>query len=126
MGRHTAFLKTLGTLFTGALETPDLDFIGLTIKDPAAVGRLREVLSRLTDWKFELLTAVAEDGATVGLITLGKDFSDKVRKALSDEHIPELDFPVLRPPFVSGKDRLHQKADGGVGRPDPNGGCRTG
>lgn len=93
LGRHTAFLKTLGTLFSGALETPDLDFIGLTIKDPSAVGRLRDVLSRLTDWKFELLTAVAEDGATVGLITLGKDFSDKVRKALSDEHIPELDFP---------------------------------
>lgn len=92
-GRHTIFLKALGSLFTGALEAPDLDFIGLTIKDPAAVGPMRDVLSKLTDWKFELLTAAAEDGSTVGLITLGKEFSDKVRRALSDEHIPELSFP---------------------------------
>jgi V/A-type H+-transporting ATPase subunit I len=93
LNRHTVFLKTLGSLFTGVEEAPDLDFVGLTIKDPAAIGRLREVLSRLTDWKFELLTAVAEDGTTVGLITIGKKDSEKVRKALSDEQIPELGFP---------------------------------
>ena len=91
--RHTVFLKTLGSLFAGVEEARNLDFVGLTIKDPAAIGRLREVLSRLTDWKFELLTAVAEDGTTVGLITIGKKDSEKVRKALSDEQIPELGFP---------------------------------
>ncbi len=100
LNRHTVFLKTLGSLFTGVEEAPDLDFVGLTIKDPAAIGRLREVLSRLTDWKFELLTAVAGDGTTVGLITIGKKDSEKVRKALSDEQIPELGFPPSFGPLL--------------------------
>ncbi len=35
-------------------ETPDLDFIGLTIREPDMADHLREALSRITDWKFEL------------------------------------------------------------------------
>jgi len=36
---------------------------------------------------------MAEDGTLVGLITVEKDLSDKVKKSLSDEHVPELLFP---------------------------------
>jgi V/A-type H+-transporting ATPase subunit I len=57
------------------------------------VGRLRDLLSRLTDFRFELLTETAEDGTLVGLITIEKDFSEKVKRSLTDEHIPELSFP---------------------------------
>ena len=93
LSRYTIFLSTLSTLIESGQETPDLDFVGLTIKEPAMVGRLRELLSRLTDFRFELLTETAEDGTLVGLITIEKDFSEKVKRSLTDEHIPELSFP---------------------------------
>jgi V/A-type H+-transporting ATPase subunit I len=93
LSRYTTFLSTLSTLIESAKETPDLDFVGLTIKEPAMVNRLRDLLSRLTDFRFELLTETAEDGTLVGLITVEKDFSEKVKHSLTDEHIPELSFP---------------------------------
>lgn len=91
--RYSAFLTTLSPLLESVRETPDLDFIGLTIKEPEMVGRLRELISRLTDYRFELLTDREEDGTLVGLITIEKGISEKVKRALSDEHIPELHFP---------------------------------
>lgn len=93
LSRYTIFLSTLSTLIESAKETPDLDFVGLTIKEPAMVGRLRDLLSRLTDFRFELLTETAEDGTLVGLIAIEKDFSEKVKRSLTDERIPELSFP---------------------------------
>jgi V/A-type H+-transporting ATPase subunit I len=93
LSRYTLFLNTIDALMHGVRESPGLDFIGLTIKDPEAVGHLRDVLSRLTKDKFELLTATAEDGTLVGLIAMERAASETVRKALSDEHFPELGFP---------------------------------
>ncbi len=92
--RYSTFLTTLSPLLESVKETPDLDFIGLTIKEPGMVGRLRELISRLTDYRFELLTDTGEDGTLVGLITIEKGISEKVKSALSDEHIPELRFPA--------------------------------
>jgi len=92
--RYELFLGTLSTLLTSAKETPDLDFIGLTIKEPEMVPKLREALSRITDWKYELQTDSAADGSLVGLITVEKTIADRVKKTLSDEHVPELTFPA--------------------------------
>lgn len=92
--RYAIFLGGLSTLMNSATEAPDLDFIGLTIKEPEMVPRLREVLSRITDWKFEFQTEPAEDGTLVGLITVEKSIADRVKKTLSDEHVPELTFPA--------------------------------
>jgi len=92
--RYAIFLGGLSTLMTSATDAPDLDFIGLTIKEPEMVPRLREVLSRITDWKFEFQTEPAEDGTLVGLITVEKSIADRVKKTLSDEHVPELTFPA--------------------------------
>ncbi len=94
LGQYAVFLGALASLVDSAKETPDLDFIGLTIREPDMVGRLREAISRITDWKFELLTETAEDGTLVGLITVEKELSEKVKKSLSDEHVPELIFPA--------------------------------
>jgi len=93
LDRYAIFLGTLASLVESTHETPDLDFIGLTIREPEMVEHLREAISRITDWKFELMTEIAEDGTLVGLITVEKDLSDKVKKSLSDEHVPELVFP---------------------------------
>ena len=92
--RYAIFLGGLSTLMTNTTDAPDLDFIGLTIKEPEMVPRLREVLSRITDWKFEFQTEPAEDGTLVGLITVEKSIADRVKKTLSDEHVPELTFPA--------------------------------
>ncbi|NTW57619.1 MAG: ATPase, partial [Nitrospirae bacterium] len=92
--RYTVFLGTLSTLLTSMKETPDLDFIGLTIQEPEMVPKLREALSRITDWKYELQTDTAADGSLVGLITVEKTIADRVKKTLSDEHVPELTFPA--------------------------------
>lgn len=94
LDRYAVFLDALASLVKSAAETPDLDFIGLTIRDPERVDRVREALSRITDWKFELTTGTSDDGTLVGLITVERDLSEKVRKSLSDERVPELVFPA--------------------------------
>jgi V/A-type H+-transporting ATPase subunit I len=93
LDRYAIFLGALASLVETTKETPDLDFIGLTIREPEMVDHLREAISRITDWKFELMTETAQDGTLVGLITVEKDLADKVKKSLSDEHVPELIFP---------------------------------
>jgi len=90
---YRIFLSALAGLIGSAADTPDLDYIGLTIQKPEMVDRLREAISRITDWKFGLMTSTAEDGTLVGLITVEKEISDQVKKSLSDEQLPELTFP---------------------------------
>lgn len=91
--RYGPFLDTLASLLSGVEETPDIDITGLTIKYSEAVPRLKDVLSALTGGRFELFTAPASDGTLAGFIMTGKEHSGKVKKMLSDERIPELDFP---------------------------------
>ena len=91
--RYAAFLGTLAPLIESVKETPDIDFIGLTIREPDMVVHLKEALSRITDWKYELVTETAGDGTLVGLITVEKEHADRVKKTLNDEQVPELIFP---------------------------------
>jgi V/A-type H+-transporting ATPase subunit I len=92
--KYIFFLTTLSSLLGNVKGTVHLDFIGLTIKETQMIGRLRELISRLTDYRFELFTETEEDGTIVGLITIEKGISEKIKKSLSDEHIPELRFPL--------------------------------
>jgi V/A-type H+-transporting ATPase subunit I len=92
--RYALFLGALSPLVKSAGETPDLEFIGLTIREPAMVAQLREGISRITDWRYELVTEAAEDGTLVGLITVEKDLAEGVKKTLSDAQVPELVFPA--------------------------------
>ncbi|MBS1235201.1 MAG: H(+)-transporting two-sector ATPase, partial [Nitrospirae bacterium] len=91
--RYSGFLDTLESLFRDAMTSPNLDVIGLTIKDPSAVEQVRALLSRLTGDKFKLFTVPAGNGTLGGLITVEKTVSEKVSKALSSEHIPEMSLP---------------------------------
>lgn len=92
--RHTVFLGALDELLAGVETKTGLDFIGVTIKDTAAMERLMGLVARLTDGKFEIVTATATDGTVIGLITTAKEISEKVKRALSAEHVPELSFPA--------------------------------
>ena len=44
LDRYAVFLGALASLLESAQETPSLDFIGLTIREPEMVGRLRDVI----------------------------------------------------------------------------------
>jgi V/A-type H+-transporting ATPase subunit I len=94
LDRYAVFLGALSSLLESAKEAPDLDFIGLTIREPEMVGRLREVISRISDWKYEFQTGTAEDGSLVGLITVEKGIADRVKRSLAQEQVPELTFPA--------------------------------
>jgi len=91
--RYSGFLDTLESLFRDSKAEPNLDIIGLTIKDPGSVEPVRALLSRLTGGKFKLFTVPAGNGTLGGLITVEKTISEKVSKALSSEHIPEMALP---------------------------------
>jgi V/A-type H+-transporting ATPase subunit I len=93
LNRYRIFLDTLVSILGNVEDTPDLDFIGLTIKEPDMVGRIRQLLSQITDWKFQLLTETAEDGTLAGLIIIEKSMSGKVKEFLSEKQLPELIFP---------------------------------
>ena len=84
LDRYAVFLGALSALMTSTAETPNLEFIGLTIREPEMVDRIRDVLSRITDWKYELQTEQADDGTLVGLITVEKQSADRVKRTLSD------------------------------------------
>jgi V/A-type H+/Na+-transporting ATPase subunit I len=91
--RYPLVLDTLSSLLGEAKDAPDLDFIGLTIKDPAQVERIRELISRITEGRSDLITETAVDGTIVGLIIVERDFGERIRKSLSDERFPEMPFP---------------------------------
>ncbi len=93
LSRYAVLMDALESLLVGVKTAPGLDFIGLTIKDAGVITHLRRLLESLTDDKFEVLTAPAKDGTIMALITTEKHMSEKVKKMLSDEHIPELGFP---------------------------------
>lgn len=93
LDHYSLFLGRLAGLVETMKDAPDLEFIGLTIREPDMIEQVRQAISRMTDWKFELLTDRAEDGTVVGLITVEKELSERVKKSLSDEHVPELTFP---------------------------------
>ncbi|RPI32853.1 MAG: ATPase, partial [Nitrospiraceae bacterium] len=93
LSRYNIFLDAVEPLLEGLKESPDLDIIGLTLKDPDAEDILRRALSRLTDDKYELLVSNAPDSTRAGLITVHKNMSDGIKRALSDRNIPELRFP---------------------------------
>ena len=87
------FLATVSTLLDKIQLTPDLDYIGITLKDEKSVDILRNSLSCLADASCELLTVPAGDGALVGLIAATKDTSEVIRSFLSQKQVPEITFP---------------------------------
>lgn len=91
--RYKIFLDAIESILKGIEKAPDIDFIGLTIKDAGAVEDLKLLLSRLLEDRFELMTATASDGSLIGLIISEKGLSEKIRGMLSDERIPEFTFP---------------------------------
>ena len=90
---YKTFLATVSTLLDKIQLTPDLDYIGITLKDEKSVDFLKGSLNCLADASCELLTVPSEDGALVGLIAATKDCSEDIRSLLSQKKMPEFTFP---------------------------------
>ncbi len=91
---YGTFLDAVEPLVEGLKDTPDLDFIGVTLQDEEAKKLLREALTLRAEGKFEIVTSTTEDGTIAGLITISRDVSGKIKETLSDKDIPELKFPA--------------------------------
>ena len=90
---YKIFLDTVSTLLDKIQLTPDLDYIGITLKDEKSVTALKDNLDCLADTSCEILTVPSGDGSLVGLIAATKDISEDIRKLLSDKQMPEFSFP---------------------------------
>jgi len=96
------FLQAVSSLADELRQTPDIDYIGLTIKDEKSIDILKKNLDCLEDTSCELVTVPAEDGSVVGLIATTRDISENIRQILSDRQIPEFSMPdsLKNLPFV--------------------------
>jgi len=91
--RYDVLLAAIDRLIADRDAHAGLEFIGITLRDPSFVERLREVLTYLVDGECTLTTTVAADGTLIGLIATPPSRSMIIKKALSDEQLPELPFP---------------------------------
>ncbi len=94
LSSYVVFLGALESLLAKVDGGGDLEFIGVTIRDPAALEQIMRLLTRLTEGRFEVVSATADNGTVIGLIALERKSAEKVRKKLGEQHIPELTFPA--------------------------------
>jgi V/A-type H+-transporting ATPase subunit I len=108
---YKTFLATVSTMLEETRLTPDLDYIGISLKDEKSVDILKEGLVCLADASCELFTVPSEDGTFVGLIAATKDISDDIRALLSKKQMPEFSFPesIQSLPFVQKVEHLQKK-----------------
>lgn len=91
--RYEVLLAAIDQLIGDRDEHNGLEFIGITLRDATLIERLRDVLTYLVNGECTLTTTVAADGTLVGLIATPPSRSRVIKKALSDEQLPELPFP---------------------------------
>ena len=91
--RSNLLLSAIDRLIIDRDDHDGLEFIGITLRDASFIERLRELLAYLVEGECALTTTVADDGTLIGLITTPVSRSSIIRKALSDEQLPELPFP---------------------------------
>lgn len=94
LSRYKIFLEAIEPVIGVLEKTEEIDFTGLTIKDPESIPNIRRLLFRLTEGRYELFTNRASDGSIAGVIVTERTFSETLRKALSEERIPEISFPA--------------------------------
>ena len=92
LNRYLVFLSTVESLAPRGAEAAGLEFIGVEVRDPAALEQLTRVAGRLL-LGAEVRTARAEDGSYIGLLTTEKELATKLKEGLRGNHIPEIALP---------------------------------
>jgi V/A-type H+-transporting ATPase subunit I len=111
LGGYKFFLTTVSSLLDKIQLTPDLDYIGITLKDEKAAAALKDNLDCLADSSCEILTVPSGDGSLVGLIAATKDISEDIRSILSEKQMPEFTFPesIRNMTFVNKVEYLQEE-----------------
>jgi len=93
LNRYLVFLSTVQSLAPKGPEAAGLEFIGVEVRDPAALEQLTRLAGRLL-LGAEVRTARAEDGSYIGLLTTEKDLAAKLKESLRGNHVPEIALPA--------------------------------
>jgi V/A-type H+-transporting ATPase subunit I len=93
LSRYTVFLSTVESLAPRGADAADREFIGVEVRDPAALEQLTRVAGHLL-LGAEVRTARAEDGSYIGLLTTEKDLATRLKEGLRDNRIPEIALPA--------------------------------
>jgi V/A-type H+/Na+-transporting ATPase subunit I len=113
LNRYTVFLSTVESLAPKGADAAGLEFIGVEVRDPAALEQLTRIAGRLL-LGAEVRTTRAEDGSYIGLLTTEKDLATKLKEGLRDNRIPEIPLPAyvegLSLPEKIRATRAHQDA----------------
>lgn len=92
LNRYLVFLTTIESLAPKGAEAEGLEFIGVEVRDPAALEQLTRVAGRVL-LGAEVRTARAEDGSYIGLLTTEKELAAKLKDSLRGNEIPEIELP---------------------------------
>ena len=92
INRYLVFLATIESLAPRGPEAAGLEYIGVEVRDPAALEQLTRVASRVL-LGAEVRTTRAEDGSYIGLLTTEKELAAKLKDSLRGNQIPEIALP---------------------------------
>ena len=96
LSRYGRVMEALAPLVRRLPVSRDLASIGITLEraDPETLGRVREALGRLTDDRFELLTAEVDPTLTAGMLVVPASLGPRIRAALGEEGLGEMPVPA--------------------------------
>ena len=87
------FLEAISPLFPAKNDTPILDHIGVSIRDPKALAELQRHLEQETGRPVVIDTVTGAHGELLGVITAERDVADLIRKKLSRNLVLEHELP---------------------------------
>ncbi|MCP3176038.1 ATPase [Desulfuromonas sp. KJ2020] len=114
--RFVVLLPALRSLVEGVDAAGKVELIGVTVRRPELLDVLREAVSQAVGSRFDMLTAVAEDGTQVALLVTEAEQASRLREALERTKMAELSFPAelsglpLAKKIASLGDRLEELA----------------
>ncbi|MBU4117814.1 MAG: hypothetical protein KJ555_03550, partial [Proteobacteria bacterium] len=87
------FLDAIAPLFPKNTDTPILDYIGISIRDPKALAELQQQLQQETGKPVAIDTVEGPHSELLGVITAEHDVADLIRKKLSRDLVSEHQLP---------------------------------
>lgn len=93
---HAAvFLRAMGPMLKEVPEDGELALIGVEVSDPRILEELARLLHGWTEGHFEIHTARLPERGLAGLVVTEKERAERVRRGLSQEHLPEYSLPAF-------------------------------
>jgi V/A-type H+-transporting ATPase subunit I len=93
LSQYQEFLAAIAGLLPAESETPNLDHIGVEIRDEKALAGLEQLGIKATGGRFELQTARTASGKLVAVLTTEKEFVEKIREALQGQQVYDYSLP---------------------------------